>query len=104
MIATVTDSSGWELDDEEVTFYERKGESGSFKSIGKAKTDRNGEAELKISREKADNYYYYAKVGSVNTKNAPRLVEVVPAAPYSIEADKDVYYVDADKKKQQSNS
>jgi hypothetical protein len=98
LIATVTDSSGWELDDEEVTFYERKGESGSFKSIGKAKTDRNGEAELKISREKADKYYYYAKVGSVNTKDDLELVEVVAAAPYSIEADKDVYYVDADKK------
>jgi hypothetical protein len=112
LIATVLDGQDYWVEDEEVTFYEyykeNKGDKyGSRKKIGTADTDKYGEAELSVRRDKAGFYAFYARAnGNDSAKGKPGdsdaeakgwvIVEVVPASAYRVEAKDDVKYAELD--------
>lgn len=71
-----------------VEFYEAKSRTGNYTKIGEKETNVLGQATLKITREKADTYYYRAKVGStwVSVDDAAE-VEVVAGPYHTVVAD-----------------
>jgi len=81
----------WEAVDVEVEFFEQKA-GRRWVSIGKDTTDKNGEAELRIRREDADEYKYYVKVDGDKIDEELTL-NVVAGSPYTIVADKDSMFV-----------
>jgi hypothetical protein len=102
LVAEVLDGDAYWMADEEVTFYQRYRENsgknwGSWKKIGTAKTNNSGEATLSVSYDKAGLYQFYAKVGSVDSKDDLVDVEVTAASAYTVSAKDEVKYVEIDK-------
>ncbi|MGB4030390.1 MAG: stalk domain-containing protein [bacterium] len=109
LIAEVLDEQDYWVEGEEVTFYEYFREAdknfGTRRKIGTATTDRRGEAELSVRREKAGFYAYYARVNGVDSadvlaknKNAGDCLEVyvAPASAYTVQAKDEVKYAEID--------
>jgi hypothetical protein len=97
LVARVEDKNKNAVKGKTVTFYKKKGDSGSFTTLGTATTNNLGKAEFKYDETEAGDYTYEAKCGS--TKSDQKKLTIDASDPLKIEAvtaDGKIFDVDKD--------
>jgi len=97
LTARVEDNQNNAVKGKTVTFYKKKGSSGSYSTIGTATTNSVGKAEFEYDETEAGDFYYKAKCGSSEVVSAK--FTVAPGDPLAIKAitaDGKIFDVDKD--------